>query len=59
MSESIKPVIFGNVAILAAAIALQWVGFPGWVNTVLYVVAMWVGLSVVKLVWYSWKWRLK
>ena len=58
MSESIKPVIASNVVILAVAVGLQWAGFPGWVNTVLYVVAMWVGISTVKLVWYTWKWRL-
>ncbi|GEM_PF-3997030 len=58
MTESIKPVIFSNVAILALAVGLQWAGLPGWINTVLYIVAMWVGLSTVKLVWYAWKWKL-
>jgi hypothetical protein len=59
MSESIKPVFFSNVVILAVALGLQWASLPGWINTVLYTVAMWVGLSTVKLVWYTWKWKLE
>jgi hypothetical protein len=53
--ESIVPVIFSNSFILAVVVALQWAGFPEWVNMGLYFVAMWVGVATVKLVWYWWK----
>lgn len=59
MGESIKPVIASNFVILALAIGLQWAGFPSWVNTLLYGLATLVGISTIKLVWFTWKWRLK
>ena len=54
MRESYLQSIRSNLVILAVVVALQWAGLPEWVNTGLYVVAVWVGLITVKCAWY---WR--